>query len=435
MTPALAGPNVRIQCTATGEELRLPALALPHELRKLICPLCGASAKVVERRVASGDKLLVDRATFQFRSPHRFEPVVVRRLNDDGKLETVVKRIVGLPGESVQIKQGDVFIDGRRYAKSLHELKRLARPIVDFQHLALAQSNGREPHASDSAWHWPGASSWDDNRQSFVIDGGQFGFSLGDVLNERAMPDDGEFKDQPLASIAESWNQLFTVRADQTAPIHDLLLTIDELRVALDARNQEVAPSLNLQLGNGRDTLALTIWPGTRKWLAERNGAELGSGQVFETVDLAAGAQFDLAIVDGTLQASFGGQELFRFDSETDRGTPPAGESFFGLTAKADGCRVELAGLRILADLAYSAPSGLGPRAGLDEAFQLGENEYFVLGDNTAISDDSRFWRKPAVSAAQIIGRPLLVHWPAERAESWEGWIQVPSPDKIRYIR
>ena len=62
-------------------------------------------------------------------------------------------------------------------------------------------------------------------------------------------------------------------------------------------------------------------------------------------------------------------------------------------------------------------------------------NEYFVLGDNSPISEDSRNWRGPAaVDANLLVGKPL-VSIDSILVSPWPGWLfQVPNPAAIRYI-
>jgi signal peptidase I len=60
----------------------------------------------------AGDVILVDRLSYAIRAPRRWEVVVLR--GGDGADGTAsVKRIVGLPGETVEIWEGAVFVDGR----------------------------------------------------------------------------------------------------------------------------------------------------------------------------------------------------------------------------------------------------------------------------------------------------------------------------------
>lgn len=57
-----------------------------------------------------GDNLLVDKLTYRFRAPKRYEIIVFPYKY---KEETYyIKRIIGLPGERVQIKEGYVYING-----------------------------------------------------------------------------------------------------------------------------------------------------------------------------------------------------------------------------------------------------------------------------------------------------------------------------------
>ncbi|HJA71464.1 MAG TPA: signal peptidase I [Candidatus Lachnoclostridium stercoravium] len=56
------------------------------------------------------DVVLMNRLSYELSSPDRFDVVVFRR--EDGRVN--VKRVIGLPGETVQIYGGYVFIDGER---------------------------------------------------------------------------------------------------------------------------------------------------------------------------------------------------------------------------------------------------------------------------------------------------------------------------------
>jgi len=58
----------------------------------------------------SGDHVLVDRAVYHLRAPRRFEIVVFAY--PLGEHVPFVKRLIGLPGERVEIVDGDIVIDG-----------------------------------------------------------------------------------------------------------------------------------------------------------------------------------------------------------------------------------------------------------------------------------------------------------------------------------
>lgn len=56
------------------------------------------------------DNLIVDKISYRFRDPKRYEIIVFPyRYQED---TYYIKRIIGLPGETVQIKEGYVYING-----------------------------------------------------------------------------------------------------------------------------------------------------------------------------------------------------------------------------------------------------------------------------------------------------------------------------------
>lgn len=58
--------------------------------------------------LSAGDVVLVNRLAYDLGSPSRFDVVVF--LREDGKEN--IKRVIGLPGETIQIIEGQIYIDG-----------------------------------------------------------------------------------------------------------------------------------------------------------------------------------------------------------------------------------------------------------------------------------------------------------------------------------
>lgn len=70
----------------------------------------------MEPNFESGDYLLVDEVTYRLREPDRGEVIVFR--NPSNENEFYIKRVIGLPGESVVIEDGRVLIDGEQIKES-----------------------------------------------------------------------------------------------------------------------------------------------------------------------------------------------------------------------------------------------------------------------------------------------------------------------------
>ena len=70
---------------------------------------------------------------------------------------------------------------------------------------------------------------------------------------------------------------------------------------------------------------------------------------------------------------------------------------------------------------------------------KLGEDEYFMLGDNSSNSDDSRSWRIPAVPGKFFLGKPFLIHQPSKMGSVEIGdrtrMFQMIDWDRVRLIR
>ena len=59
--------------------------------------------------LSNGDNLIVDKISYRFRDPERFD-IIVFPQEEKGK--HYIKRIIGMPGETVQIIGEDIYING-----------------------------------------------------------------------------------------------------------------------------------------------------------------------------------------------------------------------------------------------------------------------------------------------------------------------------------
>ena len=68
----------------------------------------------MEPTYSVGEKFFVNRAIYKFGSPKRGDVIVFKTsVSDDAALH--IRRVIGLPGETVLIKDGQVYINGKVY--------------------------------------------------------------------------------------------------------------------------------------------------------------------------------------------------------------------------------------------------------------------------------------------------------------------------------
>ncbi len=66
----------------------------------------------MENTIMTGDRIIALRTSYWFDSPERGDIVVFRFPDDESGKTLYVKRVIGLPGETVEIVDGTVYIDG-----------------------------------------------------------------------------------------------------------------------------------------------------------------------------------------------------------------------------------------------------------------------------------------------------------------------------------
>ncbi|PWJ51023.1 signal peptidase I [Faecalicatena contorta] len=85
-------------------------------LTYLIITFVGQRTRVsgssMETTLSDGDNLIVDKISYRFGEPKRYEIIVFPYQYEENTY--YIKRIIGLPGETVQVMDGDVYINGQK---------------------------------------------------------------------------------------------------------------------------------------------------------------------------------------------------------------------------------------------------------------------------------------------------------------------------------
>ena len=76
------------------------------------------SGEYMSPTLKSGDCVLVNKLSYRFHKIHRNDVVVVKQTGSEHSYFTL-ERVIGLPGEKVQILEGQVYINGKKLKEKL----------------------------------------------------------------------------------------------------------------------------------------------------------------------------------------------------------------------------------------------------------------------------------------------------------------------------
>ena len=84
--------------------------------------------------LSNGDVVLVNRLSYKMGDPQRGD-IIAFKLKGNEEAHYYIKRIVGLPGETVSVSNGQIYINGKKLkenydATKIEELGLLKEPIV-----------------------------------------------------------------------------------------------------------------------------------------------------------------------------------------------------------------------------------------------------------------------------------------------------------------
>ena len=96
-----------------GTDRLVPGDPLIRRIRtEILDETSDKKAEIFGFRLSYGINLKIGSFEYsqKFRDPERFDVVIFRYPDDESQL--FIKRVIGLPGEKVEIKDGEVYIDG-----------------------------------------------------------------------------------------------------------------------------------------------------------------------------------------------------------------------------------------------------------------------------------------------------------------------------------
>ena len=125
-------------------------------LTYLIITFVGQRTRVsgssMETTLSDGDNLIVDKISYRFRDPKRYDIIVFPYAYE--KNTYFIKRIIGLPGETVQVKDGYVYINGEQldehYGNELMDDPGIAEEPIQLGENEYFVLGDNRNHSSDS---------------------------------------------------------------------------------------------------------------------------------------------------------------------------------------------------------------------------------------------------------------------------------------------
>jgi len=92
-------------------ETVIPAILIAVLINVFIGQATRVEGKSMEPTLHSNQRLVVEKVTYHLHGPNRFDVVVLKMPSQGGEL--LIKRVVGLPGETVEFRDGQVLINSK----------------------------------------------------------------------------------------------------------------------------------------------------------------------------------------------------------------------------------------------------------------------------------------------------------------------------------
>jgi len=435
MAPKLWGAHRELQCRQCAE--RVPVTLTGFGAVAWICCRCGLLQDLLPAPLSHGDRVEVELVAHREASWNRWDLVAIDfetpsqpadGIEKDRPLSWTVKRIWGLPGESLSFEQGELVVDGNAVPKPW-EIQQALKVLVDadgashygLDH-AIVSSRVADPGlrlverlASAPGWHAVGQigkSLWQRTTTGWRVesfsDGNEASPAVLEYRHRRCAISGSGTLDAEGASFQEPSDEASSSIITQETPIEDFL--------AYDPfRPRRLYPVGGLmfeaQVQLARDaTLRIEIHDGV-DWVRWDWSASLGRVQVRDgeqplgendwkadshgcAIGVSTFARHATCAAEGHELGSFPLSRRGMRQRENYRSNP--------LRISAQG-RVEIESLRVWRD---AFPTSVYGEPTWSVGRQLESDEFFVMGDHFAASIDSRTSGRGA-RRQELVGRVI----------------------------
>ncbi len=501
MAPTLYGAHVRLRCpdcgytfdvgysTGSHDDTNIPSEAARPAFR---CPNCDyVLSSVPNQAVRFGDRILVLKYLNLFQPPQRWDVVVFKSPDEADKhdkadpeyAQNYIKRLVGLPNESILILDGDVYkgpfnadhpADFQIERKSSSAQMALWRMIYDNDYLPQGLERTEREAKWQQPWRPVGAENgWNLNdpahperpSRTFTFDNLQ---GSAAIAYEADDPHWRGFNDWLSYDVLTNWGSN-SPTSGGSAPRQP----VSDLKLSCFYRRREGDGPLRMVLSKTDDCFVAELSRGKARLLRSKRVPGVGENDLrtegeralasVDVPELATGdfEQVEFSNVDYRVTLRIHGREVLttsdaqyspNVEELWKRASGASQDPFPYPIARIEGSgqRADIQHLQLARDIYYLNYSSMHPTfwASPRLIMHLNAGEYFVLGDNSLISGDARFWHVPVdlpreglyvdsgrVPERFMLGRAFFVYWPAGyRPGSWIPYAIIPDFAEMRFI-
>jgi signal peptidase I len=100
-------------------ETIIPAVVIAIFINLFLVQATQVLGQSMEPNLHTQQRVLVEKVSYRFlRAPKRGDIVVIDLDKENKSDDMLIKRVIGLPGDTVEIRSGEVYIDGERLEES-----------------------------------------------------------------------------------------------------------------------------------------------------------------------------------------------------------------------------------------------------------------------------------------------------------------------------